>query len=71
MLIGLILAGGVRWLLIGAVLLVAWYILAPLFTPAPVAQSDRRRRGGGYRTRRKGRKGPELEVIDSNGRIVE
>jgi len=69
--IGLLLIGGLRWLLIGAALLVAWYILAPLFTPTLLARSSRPDRTSGRRARRKGRKGPELEVIEGDGRIVE
>jgi hypothetical protein len=71
--LALLLAAGLRWLIVGAVLLLAWYLLAPLFTPASLARrrgQARTSRGGG-RPRRARRKGPELEVIDGDGRILE
>jgi hypothetical protein len=69
--IGILLGGGLRWLLIGAALVVAWYILAPLFTPAGLARRGEPRGNDRRRTRRKGRKNPELEVIEGDGRIVD
>ena len=59
-----------KWLLIGIALVIAWYILAPLFTPRSLRQQPRRGAAGRPR-RRARRKGPDLEVIDGEGRVIE
>ena len=73
MVLALLLAAGLRWVIVGAVLLLAWYLFAPLFTPASLARRRGQARTGGGRPwrRRARRKGQKLEVIDGDGRIIE
>lgn len=59
-----------KWLLIGIALVIAWYILAPLFTPSSLRRQPGRSASGKSR-RRARRKGPDLEVIDGEGRVIE
>ncbi|GEM_PF-3413006 len=58
-----------KWLLIGIALVVAWYILAPLFTPSSIRRQSGQSDAGKSR-RRARRKGPDLEVIDGEGRVI-
>jgi len=64
--LALLIAGGLRWLLIGLALLVAWYILAPLFTPSRLKQRPGGKAGGKRPRSKRG-----LTVIDGKGRIVD
>jgi len=67
------LVAGLRWIIVGAVLLVLWYILAPLITPKSLSQREREarpRRHARYHKRGR-RKGQELEVIEGDGRVIE
>lgn len=49
-----------KWVLLGVLVLVLWYILAPLITPRPLRP----------RKPPRGRKGDD-EVIDGKGRIID
>ncbi|MBN2081228.1 hypothetical protein JW859_03360 [bacterium] len=71
--LALFLIGGLSWVLIGLALVLAWYILAPLFTPAslksrPAARREKKASGQRRSTRGKGR---DFEVIEGKGRIIE
>ena len=59
-----------KWLLIGIALVIAWYILAPLFTPSAVRNQPHRRAARRPRKRAR-RKGHDLEVIEGEGRVIE
>lgn len=71
--LALIIGGGLRWVLIGVALLLIWYILAPLFTPARRSpQRDRDRATGTTGKRRRARrKGQDFEVIEGDGRVID
>lgn len=49
-----------KWILIGVLLVVVWYIIAPLLTPAPL-------KGGKGRKARK----VDADVIEGEGKIIE
>jgi hypothetical protein len=64
--LALLIAGGLRWLLIGLALLLAWYILAPLFTPGRL-----KKRPGSKAGSKRPRSKRGLTVIDGKGRIID
>lgn len=49
-----------KWILLGVLAVVLWYVLAPLFTPRPL------RPGGRRRDKRR-----DDDVIDGEGRIID
>ncbi len=49
-----------KWILLGVLAVVLWYLLAPLFTPRPLRQSGKRRN-----------KRKDDDIIDGEGRIID
>lgn len=64
--LAMLMAGGLRWLLIGLALLLAWYILAPLITPRRLKQHPGSKPGSKRPRSKRG-----LTVIDGKGRIID
>ena len=49
-----------KWILLGVLAVILWYILAPLITPRPLRQNKRRT----------GKK-QDAEVIEGEGRVID